>query len=207
MALRFAALCASRSGEVRGATWDEIDLDAAMWTIPASRMKAGAEHRVPLTAEAIALLKSVPRMQDVPYVFPSVTGKMLSDMSISAVMRRMQEEAEKAAAEAGEDPAKAGWRDPRSGKPAVPHGLRSSFRDWAADRGYDRDMAEIALAHQVGSAVERAYRRTDMIERRRATMQAWADFLHGKDAGVIVNSPRHSHKTPCDRIGRIGSYQ
>lgn len=192
LALRFAALCASRSGEVRGATWDEIDLDAAMWTIPASRMKAGAEHRVPLTAEAIALLKSVPRMQDVPYVFPSVTGKMLSDMSISAVMRRMQEEAEKAAAEAGEDPAKAGWRDPRSGKPAVPHGLRSTFRDWAAERGYDRDMAEIALAHTVGSAVERAYRRTDMVERRRMMMQAWSEFLAGRDAGVIVMFPSAS---------------
>ncbi|NGM46908.1 integrase arm-type DNA-binding domain-containing protein [Rhodobacter sp. SGA-6-6] len=189
LALRFAALCASRSGEVRGATWDEIDLDAAMWTIPASRMKAGAEHRVPLTAEAIALLKSVPRMQGVAFVFPSVTGVQMSDMSISAVMRRMQEDAEKTALEAGGDPAKSGWRDPRSGKAAVPHGLRSTFRDWAAERGYDRDMAEIALAHQVGSAVERAYRRTDMIERRRAMMQAWADFLHGRDAGVVVKFP------------------
>lgn len=189
-ALRFAALCASRSGEVRGATWDEIDLDAAMWVIPASRMKMDREHRVPLSPAAVALLKAVPKMKDQPLVFPSITGKQMSDMTISKVMRDMQERAEKAAALAGHDPAKAGWRDPRSGKAAVPHGLRSSFRDWAAERGYDRDMAEIALAHTVGSAVERAYRRTDMIERRRAMMQAWSDYLAGRDAGVVVQFPQ-----------------
>ncbi len=187
-ALRFAVMCASRSGEVRGATWGEIDLKAAMWTIPAARMKAGAEHRVPLTVEAVELLKAVPRMQDVPYVFPSVTGKMLSDMSVSAVMRRMQEDAEEAARRAGKPVDKAGWRDPRTGRPAVPHGLRSTFRDWTAERGIDRDLAEIALAHKVGSAVERAYRRSDMLERRRALMQAWQGFLAGKEdtSGVVV---------------------
>ncbi len=188
-ALRFAALCASRSGEVRGATWDEIDLTAGLWVIPASRMKMDREHRVPLSPAAIALLKSLPRMQAVDFVFPSVTGKMLSDMSISAVMRRMQEDAEKAAQSAGLPVDKAGWRDARTGRPAVPHGLRSSFRDWAAERGYDRDMAEISLAHIVGSDVERAYRRSDMLERRRAMLQAWADYLDGKDAGVVVQFP------------------
>lgn len=189
MALRFAVLCASRSGEVRGVVWDEIDLQTGMWTIPASRMKAGKEHRVPLTPAAIELLKSLPRMKDVPYVFPSVTGKLLSDMSISAVMRRMQEDAEAAANEAGNDPTKAGWRDPRSGKAAVPHGLRSTFRDWAAERGYDRDMAEISLAHTVGNAVERAYRRTDMVDRRRVMMQAWADYIEGKDTNTVITFP------------------
>ncbi|MHC9236613.1 tyrosine-type recombinase/integrase [Pseudooceanicola sp. 502str34] len=189
LALRFATLCASRSGEVRGATWDEIDLKAGTWVIPASRMKAGAEHRVALSPAAIDLLKGVPRMADVPYVFPAVRGGMLSDMSISAVMRRMQADAEEAAKAAGEDPEKAGWRDARSGRPAVPHGLRSSFRDWAAERGYDRDLAELALAHTVGSKVERAYRRSDMFERRRALMTAWSDFLYGKDAGVVVAFP------------------
>lgn len=189
MALRFAALCASRSGEVRGAIWDEINIDNAMWIIPADRMKMEREHRVPLSAEALAILEATPRIVDVPYVFPSVTGKQMSDMTISAVMRRMQAEAEEAAAKAGADPAKAGWRDTRSGRPAVPHGLRSTFRDWAAERGYDRDMAEISLAHQVGNAVERAYRRSDMIERRRAMMTAWADFLGGRDAGVVVQFP------------------
>lgn len=186
MALRFATLCASWSGEVRGATWSEIDLDAAMWVIPPARMKMGREHRVPLSPEAVALLRSVPKIKDVSYVFPSVTGKALSDMSISAVMRRMQEDAEKAAQEAGLDPAQAGWRDQKTGRPAVPHGLRSSFRDWAAERGFERDLCEIALAHNVGSAVERSYRRTDLVERRRAMLAAWSDFLAGRDAGVVV---------------------
>jgi integrase len=185
-ALRFATLCASRSGEVRGATWSEIDLANGLWIIPPSRMKAGAEHRVALSPAAVALLEGLPKMEGVPFVFPSVTGKMLSDMSISAVMRRMQEDAEKAAQEAGLDPAQAGWRDLKTGRPAVPHGLRSSFRDWAAEKGYERDLCEIALAHTVGSAVERAYRRSDMLDRRRAMMAAWADFLAGRDAGVVV---------------------
>jgi integrase len=189
LALRFAALCASRSGEVRGALWDEIDLTANMWTIPAPRMKTGTEHRVPLSPAAVALLKTLPKMKDVPFVFPAARGGALSDMSISAVMRRMQEDAELAAKKAGKPPEKAGWRDARSGRPAVPHGLRSSFRDWAAERGYDRDMSEIALAHTVGSAVERAYRRSDMVERRRAMMAAWSDYLHGEDAGVVVAFP------------------
>jgi integrase len=185
-ALRFAALCASRSGEVRGATWDEIDLVSAIWTIPAARMKMDREHRVPLSPAAVALLQSLPRMQDQPLVFPSVTGVKISDMTISKVMRDMQERAENAARKSGQDPAKAGWRDPRTGRPAVPHGLRSTFRDWCAERGIDRDMAEISLAHIVGSAVERAYRRSDLIERRRALMTAWAAFLDGSDAGVVV---------------------
>lgn len=189
VALRFACLCASRSGEVRGATWDEIDLVSGIWTIPPARMKMGREHRVPLPPAAIALLKSVPKMKDVPFVFPSVTGKMLSDMSISAVMRRMQDDAEGAAKQAGEDPTRAGFRDAKTGRPAVPHGLRSSFRDWAAERGYERDLAEIALAHLVGNEVERAYRRTDLLERRRAMLTAWADYLHGQDAGVVVAFP------------------
>lgn len=188
-ALRFACLCASRSGEVRGATWGEIDMDAGVWTIPADRMKAGAEHRVALSPAAIELLKAVPKMHEVPYVFPSVTGKMMSDMTISAVMRRMQSDAEEAAKAAGGDPAKAGWLDARSGKPAVPHGLRSSFRDWCAERGVDRDLAELSLAHTVGGKVERAYRRTDMFERRRTLMSAWADYLHGNEAGVVVEFP------------------
>ena len=189
LALRFATLCASRSGEVRGATWDEIDLATGLWVIPAQRMKVPREHRVPLPTAALDLLRSVPRMPDCPFVFPSVTGKMLSDMSVSAVMRRMQEDAEAEAKRAGNDPERAGWHDPRTGRPAVPHGLRSSFRDWAAERGYDRDLCEIALAHVVGSDVERAYRRTDMLERRRAMLAAWADYLSGADAGVVVAFP------------------
>ena len=177
-ALEILTLTAARSGEVRGATWAEIDLDAAIWTVPADRMKAGREHRVPLTPEAVALLKALPRFEGSEFVFPAPRGGALSDMSISAVMRRMQ-----AAEVEAERP---GWLDAASGRPAVPHGLRSSFRDWAAERGIERDVAELALAHDVGSEVERAYRRTDLFERRRAVMSSWTNFLMGRDTGAKV---------------------
>lgn len=174
-ALEFLTLCASRSGEIRGAQWSEfrdLDGDAPLWIIPADRMKAGREHRVPLTPEAVAILRALPRSDETPYTFWAPRGGMLSDMTISAVMRRMHGDAIKIGHK--------GWVDPRSGKAAVPHGLRSTFRDWTAERtDYPRDMAEIALAHSVGSEVERAYRRGDMLEKRRALMADWAAFLNG----------------------------
>ena len=176
--LEFAVLCASRSGEVRGATWDEIDHEARMWKIPGARMKMERDHRIPLSDEAVALLKATPRVSGSPYVFPAVRGGALSDMSLSALMRRLQEAEVKAG--------RKGWLDPDSGRPAVPHGLRSTFRVWTAERGYDRDMAEMALAHSVGSAVERAYQRSDMVERRRAMMADWAAFCHGKEPAENV---------------------
>jgi len=184
-ALQFAAMTAARSGEVRGMTWGELEIERAAgvtratWVIPAGRMKADREHRVPLTAEALALLESLPRMAGSEIVFFAPRGGALSDMSLSAVMRRMQEAEVKAG--------RPGWLDPRSKRPAVPHGLRSTFRDWAAEQGIDRDMAEMALAHNVGSEVERAYRRSDMLERRRAMMALWGQFLRGEKAeGNIV---------------------
>ena len=137
--LQFLAMIVARSGEVRGMTWAEVDLDKALWIVPAARMKAGREHRVPLTREAMELLQALPRMAGSPYVFFAPQGGMLSDMTLSAVMRRMQETEERAG--------RSGYLDPRSGRPAVPHGLRSTFRDWAAEQGFDRDMAEMALAH------------------------------------------------------------
>jgi len=165
-ALEFMAMTAARSGEVRGALWQEIDLDAGLWIIPADRMKAGKEHRVPLTGPAIDLIKALDRFGDSPYVFPAVRGGQLSDAALSACMKRIQEAAS------------AGYVDTRSGRPAVPHGLRSTFRDWAAEKTeFPRDMAEIALAHTVGSDVERAYRRGDMLEKRREMMQVWSEFL------------------------------
>jgi len=170
-ALQFACLTAARSGEVRGMTWAEVDLDAALWTIPANRMKAGREHRVPLPDEGVELLRNLTQLNSSPYVFYAQQGGMLSDMSISAVMRRMQAAEEKA----GRD----GYLDPRSARPAVPHGLRSTFRDWAAEKGYDHVLAELALAHTVGSEVERAYRRTDLIERRREMLVDWVRFVRG----------------------------
>lgn len=179
-ALRFLALTAARSGEVRGITWAEIDLDTALWTVPAGRMKSGREHRVPLTDDLVRWLKDLPRLDGSPYVFFAPRGGMLSDMSLSAVMRRLQE----AKVRAGE----AGYVDPQSKRPAVPHGLRSTFRQWAAEEGYPRDIAELALAHWMGSDVERAYQRADMLDRRRDMMAAWAAFVHGSEveAGNVV---------------------
>jgi integrase len=189
-ALEFITLTAARSGEVRGMKWDEIHFGLqdktdttdktprAIWTIPASRMKNGREHRVPLTKEAVALLEALPRLEDSPFVFFAPRGGALSDMSISAVMRRMQEAEVKAG--------RAGWVDPKNKRPAVPHGLRSTFRQWAAEGGYPRDMAEMALAHFIGSEVERAYQRSDMLERRRAMMADWAGFLRGEIQGGNV---------------------
>lgn len=172
-ALEFAAMTAARSGEVRGMKWSEVDFDQSLWVIPAERMKAGKEHRVPLTAEAVALLRGMPKTAE--YVFPAPKGGQLSDMALSSVMRRINEAA------GGR------YADRRSGRPAVPHGLRSTFRDWTAERTeYQSDMAEIALAHTVGSAVERAYRRTDMLERRRAMMETWWAFLRGERQDNVI---------------------
>lgn len=151
-ALEFAILTAARSGEVRGATWNEIDLKAGAWIIPAERMKAGREHRVPLSAAAVDLLKTLPRVAGTDLVFPAPRGGQLSDMTLTAVLRRMD-------------------------APAVPHGFRSTFRDWAAERtNYPRDMAEMALAHAISDKVEAAYRRGDMFEKRRRMMDDWAAF-------------------------------
>ena len=172
-ALQFLGATLARSGEVRGMTWDEVDLERALWVIPANRMKARREHRVPLPERAVALLRELPRLERSPFVFFAPQGGMLSDMALSAVMRRMQ-----AAEEMAE---RRGFLDERSGRPAVPHGLRSTFRDWAAEHGYDHVLAELALAHNVGSEVERAYRRTDMLSRRRTLLEDWLAFLNGTE--------------------------
>jgi integrase len=174
-ALEFAALTAARSGEVRGAIWSEIDLDRALWIVPGIRMKMGKEHRVPLTDPALALLKALPKLDGTDLVFPSSRGGQLSDMTLSATMRRLHE------ADILADGS--GFLDRVSKRHAVPHGLRSTFRDWVAERtDFPGEMAEVALAHKVGNAVEAAYRRGDMVEKRRAMMSAWADFLKGNDA-------------------------
>ena len=152
-ALLFAILTAARSGEVRGATWDEIDMDARLWVIPAERMKADREHRVPLSDQAVELLKGLPVFVGVDYVFSAPRGGQLSDMSLTACMRRQQ-------------------------LPYVPHGFRSTFRDWCGERThYPGDLAEMALAHAIKNKVEAAYRRGDMLEKRRQMMQEWANFV------------------------------
>ena len=181
-ALVFLALTAARSGEVRGATWDEIDLARGIWTIPAARMlKRGVEHRVPLPAQAVELLEALPRFEGSPYVFTSPRGKAFSDAALGKVMRTSHE------ARAARDGR--GFPDARTGKPAVPHGLRSTFRDWASEHGYDRELSELALAHVVGSEVERAYRRADLLERRRAQLESWASFLRGETAQGATVTP------------------
>lgn len=169
-ALEFAVLTAARSREVRGAVWDEIDLDTRLWIIPATRMKMDREHRVPLCEVAVTLLKNLPRFHDNPLVFPAPRGGEMSDATLSATMKRIHA----ADLEAGGN----GFIDRVSKRPAVPHGLRSTFRDWVAEKThFPGEMAEIALAHKVGSVVEAAYRRGDMIEKRRQLMGAWAEFL------------------------------
>lgn len=151
-ALEFLVLTAARSGEVRGALWAEIDFESRIWIIPGERMKAGREHRVPLSDAALQVLKTLPRLHNNPLVFPAPRGGVLSDMTLTAVMRRM-----KAA--------------------AVPHGFRSTFRDWVGERtSYPRELAEQALAHTLESKVEAAYRRGDALEKRRAMMHEWATW-------------------------------
>lgn len=178
-ALELAALTATRSQEVRGALWDEIDLDKALWIIPAVRMKMDKEHRVPLSPRAVELLRALPKLEGNPLVFPAARGGQLSDMTLSATMKRMHE--------SDIEQGGAGFIDRTSKRPAVPHGLRSTFRDWAAEMTtYPGDMAEVALAHRISNAVEASYRRGDMIEKRRRMMADWADFMGGKVKGGKV---------------------
>ena len=151
-ALEFAVLTAARSGEVRGALWQEMDLPNAIWTIPAERMKAGREHRVPLSAAAMEILLTLSKGSGDALVFPAPRGGTLSDMTMTAVMRRMKVD-------------------------AVPHGFRSTFRDWCSEcTNYPRDLAEQALAHAIESKVEAAYRRGDALEKRRQMMEDWAIY-------------------------------
>lgn len=153
LALEFLILTASRSGEVRGATWDEIDMQKRMWVIPAERMKASKEHRVPLNQRAIDILNQVPRMAGSNFIFAAPRGGTLSDMAFSMFMRKMNAE-------------------------GVPHGFRSTFRDWAAERtSYPYAVAELALAHTIGNKVEAAYRRGDLYAKRSCMMDDWQKFI------------------------------
>jgi integrase len=151
--LEFTILTACRSGEARGATWDEIDLKERVWNIPAERMKAGKAHRVPLSDEAIELLRALPRMVDEQLVFSGrKENTPLSDMSLTMLLRRHV--------------------------PGITaHGFRSTFRDWAAETtNYPNEVCEMALAHAVGGSVETAYRRSDLYAKRAALMKDWANY-------------------------------
>ena len=167
-ALEFLILTACRSGEVIEARWREIDLDNKVWTIPAERMKASREHRVPLSEPALAILRDVAARQHkkADFVFPSGAHDVpLSDMALLAVIRRMN----------GKDQPPV-WRD-KNGNAIVPHGFRSTFRDWASEQtNYPRDVAEAALAHAIEDKTEAAYRRSDQLEKRHRLMNEWAKF-------------------------------
>ncbi len=157
LALEFAILTAARSGEVRGARWDEVDIANGVWTIPGTRMKAGREHRVPLSDTALNVLEALRPLRkagsDLIFPSPKKPRSPLSDMALTAVLRRM------------------GRAD------LTVHGFRSTFRDWAAEStGYAREVAEMALAHTIGDKVEAAYRRGDLFEKRRRLMDDWARF-------------------------------
>ena len=169
-ALRFTILTAARTGEVRGMRWREVDLEAKVWTVPGDRMKAARTHRVPLSPAALAVLEEVKplKRKTDDLVFPSVRKNVaLSDMALSEVVRRMNETDDKDARQR--------WHD-AEGRPIVPHGFRSTFRDWAGEtRPEGREVVEAALAHTIKDKAEAAYARSDLLEKRRPLMNAWAE--------------------------------
>jgi len=167
--LEFVVLTACRSGEARLATWGEIDVKGRTWSIPGDRMKSGRPHRVPLSDEAVLLLEARPRLEGTELVFPGARkGKPLSDMTLTATMRRM-------------------------GVDAVPHGFRSSFSSWcASSTAYPSEVREMALAHTVGDQTVAAYQRSDLFEKRRNLMADWAKFL--QTAPVVGDNIVQMHK-------------
>ena len=153
LAFAFLVLTAGRSGEVRGATWDQIDQGAALWTVPAERAKNARPHRVPLSAAALDVLtaaKSLPTSSGL--IFPSANGRQVSNATMGKLLRQ-------------------------NGIDAVPHGFRSSFRDWCGETGVAREVAEACLAHTVADATEAAYARSDLLARRAAVMEAWGQYI------------------------------
>ncbi|WP_218510508.1 site-specific integrase [Variovorax sp. dw_308] len=163
-ALEFATLTAARSGEVRCALWAEIDLQAKTWTVPAERMKARKEHRVPLSTQAVKLLEALPRVEGCDYIFPAPRKGPLSDMALTAVLRRM---------ERGD---------------LTQHGFRSTFRDWAGETtAYPREVIEHALTHQLKDKAEAAYQRGDLLAKRARLMADWAKFCGTVQAPTVGN--------------------
>ena len=179
-ALKFMMFCLNRSVEVRGLEWQELHLFNAteadekgfksIWTIPGKRMKTKREHRVPITSKMLDLINKQSHSEHNNLVFRGLKGGKLSDMTLSALMKRMNETA---LIETG-----IGFIDPKQGnRPAVPHGLRSTFRGWVAENQHSREAAELQLSHHVGSKVEHAYYRTDLIVERARILDAWGNFL------------------------------
>jgi integrase len=164
LALEFAILTAARSGEVLGARWDEIDLDHGVWAVPATRMKAGREHRVPLSRRALKIVEALHAAREGDFVFPGQkTGKPLSAMALEMVLRRMKIDG------------------------ATVHGFRSTFRDWAAEStNFTNEVCEAALAHVIENKAEAAYRRGDLFDKRHKLMEAWAAYCAAPKVGKVV---------------------
>jgi integrase len=174
LALELCILTAARSGEILGIRWSEIDLDKKIWTVPASRMKAGREHRVPLSSRAVAILRQLGKLKVGDFVFPGQTrNKPLSNMAMEMILRRMNIQA------------------------ATVHGFRSSFRDWAGNvSNFPREITETALAHVIGDKAEQAYRRSDALEKRRKLMDAWSAYCEPKTSpNVVQMRKQHSSRT------------
>ena len=164
VALELCILTAARSGEIFGMRWPEIDFDKKIWTVPAERMKAGREHRVPLSPRAVAILRKLEKVKTGEFVFPGQSrNKPLSNMAMEMVLRRMKIE------------------------DATVHGFCSSFRDWAGNvSNFPREIIEMALAHVIGDKAEQAYRRGDALEKRRKLMEAWAAYCEPKTSANVV---------------------
>ena len=168
-ALELIILTATRAGEVFGATWEEINMSTRIWTIPEERMKAGKEHRVPLSDEAVKLLESLPRISDSKCVFPAPRGGRMSDQTVGRLIRNMHKSNIKAGGK--------GFIDPKQNCIITTHGFRSTFRDWAAETtAYPREVCEHALAHRLPDKVEAAYQRGDMLVKRTGLMSDWARY-------------------------------
>jgi integrase len=170
LALEFTILTAARTAEALGARWDEIDFGRKVWTVPAARMKGGREHRVALSGRAMAILEKLVAAKSGEFVFPGQRpDKPLSGMAMEMVLRRMKADG------------------------VTVHGFRSSFRDWCGEVStFPREVAEAALAHVAGDQTERAYRRGDALEKRRALMESWAQFCEPKSAGNVVSIARRN---------------
>ena len=181
-ALKLAILTASRTGEVRGMRWQEVDLAAKVWTVPGERMKAGRAHRVPLSLAALAVLAEVKPLGSKPtdLVFPSSKADApLSDMALSMLVKGM-------ACDGLDDGELPRWRDAEN-RPIVPHGFRSTFRDWAGETRSDgHDVVEMSLAHTIKNKAEAAYARSDLLEKRRVLMDAWAEQCARTGADVVA---------------------
>lgn len=176
--LEFAILTNVRSGSARAAAWDQFDLDAAVWRVPVPNLKDKKHRteafRVPLSPRAVDILAEMAKLRSGPLVFPAPRGKMFSDAAMGALIKRMNEPS-------------LVWLDPSDSRPVVPHGFRATFKTWADETEQFRDsVIEEAMGHQVGNKVERAYRRTDVLEQRRSLMKAWANHCEPKTGNVVA---------------------